>query len=60
MAAAAGGRAHKLRDMKGEFSWLVLVVAFMALAAACGVAMVRLLHIGSPHRPAAAAKDAPR
>jgi hypothetical protein len=45
--------------MKGEFSWLVLVVAFMALAALCGALMVRLLRIGSPREPAAA-KDTPR
>jgi len=59
MAAAAAGRAHKLRGMKGEFSWLVLVVAFMALAALCGTLMVRLLRIGSSRGPAAA-KDTPR
>jgi hypothetical protein len=33
--------------MRGEFSWLVLVAAFMAIAVACGVMMTRLLRIGS-------------
>jgi hypothetical protein len=60
MAAAAGGRAHTLRNMAGEFSWLVLVAAFLALAALCGVLVIRVLGIGSPRRAARAAKDAPR
>jgi hypothetical protein len=34
--------------MRGEFSWLVLVAAFLAVAAACGLLMARLLRIGSP------------
>jgi hypothetical protein len=46
--------------MKGEFSWLVLVAAFLAVAGLCGVLAVRLLRIGSAPGPAAAAKDTPR
>jgi len=40
--------------MRGEFSWLVLVVVFLGIAAACGLLMTRLLRIGSDAGPAAA------
>jgi len=46
--------------MRGEFSWLVLVAAFVAVAGACGVLITRLLRIGSAGEPAAASKDTPR
>jgi hypothetical protein len=36
--------------MQGEFSWLVLVAAFVAVMALCGVLAVRLLRIGAPGR----------
>jgi hypothetical protein len=46
--------------MRGEFSWLALVVAFVTIAALCVLLMVRLGRIGSPGGPRAAAKDEPR
>jgi hypothetical protein len=36
--------------MQGEFSWLVLVAAFVAVIAFCGILAVRLLRIGPPGR----------
>jgi hypothetical protein len=45
--------------MRGEFSWLVLVVAFAGVAAACGLLIARLLRIGSAGGPAAASQPAP-
>jgi len=44
--------------MRGEFSWLVLVAAFAAVAVACGVLITRLLRIGSAGEPAA--RETPR
>jgi hypothetical protein len=32
--------------MRGEFSWLVLVAAFVGVTAACGLLMARLLRTG--------------
>jgi hypothetical protein len=60
MADAAAGRTHTLRGMRGEFSWLALVVAFVTIAALCVLLTVRLGRIGSPAGPRAAAKDEPR
>jgi hypothetical protein len=37
--------------MGGAISWLVLVAAFAAVTASCGVLMFRLCRIGSPARP---------
>jgi hypothetical protein len=41
--------------MKGEFSWLVLVAAFVTITGLCVVLAARLWHIaGSPGEPAPA------
>jgi hypothetical protein len=37
--------------MGGGISWLVLVAAFAAVTALCGVLMFRLCRIGSPAGP---------
>jgi hypothetical protein len=34
--------------MKGEFSWLVLVVAFVIVTGLCGILAARLGRVGSP------------
>src|SRR5271170_7962942 len=47
---AAAPEASTLRDMQGEFSWLVLVAAFAAVMLLCGFLAVRLLRIGAPGR----------
>jgi hypothetical protein len=42
--------------MEGEFSWLVLVAAFVMITGLCGIAVARLWRIaGSPGEPAPAA-----
>jgi hypothetical protein len=46
--------------MRGEFSWLALVAAFVTIAALCVLLMARLGRIGSPGGPRDGAKDAPR
>jgi hypothetical protein len=46
--------------MRGEFSWLVLVAAFLGVAGASGVLMTRLLRVGSAGEPAAVSKETPR
>jgi hypothetical protein len=33
--------------MKGEFSWLVLVVAFVIVTGLCGILTARLCRVGS-------------
>jgi len=45
--------------MRGEFSWLALVAAFVTIAALCVLLMVRLGRIGWPAGPRAAGKDEP-
>jgi hypothetical protein len=45
--------------MNGEFSWLVLVAAFVIVTGFCGIASVRLWRIaGSPGGPAAPGEPA--
>ena len=47
--------------MEGEFSWLVLVVAFVTIAGLCVVLTARLWRIaGSPGEPAPAGRAAER
>jgi hypothetical protein len=40
--------------MKGEFSWLVLVVAFVIVTGLCGILTARLCRVGSPGEAASA------
>jgi hypothetical protein len=45
--------------MQGEFSWLVLVAAFVIVTGLCGILSVRLWRIaGSPGGPAARGEPA--
>jgi hypothetical protein len=46
--------------MKGEFSWLVLVAAFVMITGLCGIAVARLWRIAGPPGEPAPAADAER
>jgi hypothetical protein len=46
--------------MRGEFSWLVLVAVFLAIAGVCGLLITRLLRIGSAAGEPAAPEETPR
>jgi hypothetical protein len=44
--------------MEGEFSWLVLVAAFVMVTGFCGILAARLWHIAGPPGEPAPAGDA--
>ena len=44
--------------MEGEFSWLVLVAAFVMVTGLCGIAVARLWRIAGPAGDPAPAADA--